>query len=99
MRRIRRAFEPGWGVAIGWQRVDARAGGWGRSRRAAYLSQMLKTTTGWTFAEATWPTPITGRKATMSAARGVERERWRGSRVFYNQKAAVHQLGELSELQ
>ncbi len=51
---------------------DARAGGWGRSRRAAYLSQMLKTTTGWTFAEATWPTPITGRKATMSAARRRE---------------------------
>jgi hypothetical protein len=37
---------------------------------------MLKTTTGWTFAETTWPVPITGRKATMSATvRGVERGR------------------------
>ena len=81
-RRFRRAFEPGRGVAIAWQRRWTRARRVGRSRRAAYLSQMLKTTTGWTFAEATWPTPITGRKATMSAARGVERERPRGSRVF-----------------
>ena len=59
-------------VAIAWQRRWTRARRVGRSRRAAYLSQMLKTTTGWTFAEATWPTPITGRKATMSAARRRE---------------------------
>ena len=36
--------------------------------RASHLSQMLKTTTGWTVEATTSPAPITGRKATMGGA-------------------------------
>jgi len=43
---------------------------------------MLNTTTGCTLADATWPAPVTGRKATMSAEGASKRDARGRSRVF-----------------